>query len=68
MRFNPAEPTGFVTTTKHLRDGTVVLSVDGDIDLDTAEAFEMSLTNAIGHGTSPVIVDLPSVDSSTHPV
>ena len=67
MRFNPAEPTGFVTTTKRLRDGTVVLSVDGDIDLDTAEAFEMSLTNAIGHGTSPVIVDLSEcafIDSS----
>ena len=67
MRINPAEPTGFGTTTERLRDGTVVLSVNGDIDLDTAEAFEMSLTNAIGYGTSPVIVDLSEcafIDSS----
>lgn len=44
-----------------------VVSVEGDVDLDTAEAFSEALRGAAGVGAGPVVVDLcgvPFMDST----
>ncbi len=62
MGVNPGGPTGFDTTAERLGDGTIVLSVDGELDLDTASRFKAKLELAVGQGPSPVIVDLTGCD------
>src|SRR5882757_7724528 len=49
---------GFETTMRQLRDGSVVLTVDGEIDPDTAAQFKAKLDDAIRFGSSRVIIDL----------
>ena len=46
----------FRTTTERLDDGTVVLSVEGELDMATAPRFETALMTVIDHPA--VIVDL----------
>lgn len=52
------EPARFETTTTRLRDGSVLLKVDGEIDVDTAASFKEKLDDAIAFRDSRVIIDL----------
>ena len=58
MGAQSGEPAGFETTTTRLRDGSVVLKVVGEIDLDTAAQFKAGLDEAISRRDSRVIIDL----------
>jgi anti-sigma B factor antagonist len=62
MRTHTRESTRFVSGTTRLRDGTVVLSVVGEIDLDSGPSFDAKLADAIGDGSSRVIIDLSGCD------
>ena len=62
MHFQSGEPTGFETATSQLPDGSLVLAVDGELDLDTAGEFKAKLEDAIRFGSSRVIVDLTGCD------
>ncbi len=62
MGVQSGEPAGFETTTRQLLDGSVVLVVDGEIDLDTAAEFKAKLADAIRFGRSRVIIDLTGCD------
>ena len=62
MGIESSEPAGFEATTTQLRDGSVVLTVDGEIDIATAAQFEAKLDDAIRFGNSRVIIDLTRCD------
>ena len=48
----------FSVGTEALSDGTVVVSIEGELDLYTAPDFERELFAAIGTGAERVVVDL----------
>jgi anti-sigma B factor antagonist len=59
---------GIEAKTDFLEDGTIVLSIEGELDLATAPAFEAELLAAVGQGGPRVIVDLTKcefLDSTT---
>ena len=51
-----------MTTTRKLGDGSVVMAVDGEIDLDTVVQFKEKLDDVIRFGNSRVIIDLTGCD------
>ena len=62
MGVHTGESTGFDTAMRRLEDGTVVLSVDGELDFATGPRFKENLGDAIKAGDSRVIVDLTGCD------
>ena len=57
-RVTPGASQRFVAATEQLENGAPVVSVMGEVDLATAQAFEQTLLGAADDGTGEVIVDL----------
>ncbi|MFJ2076643.1 STAS domain-containing protein [Streptomyces anulatus] len=67
MLSSPNEDRAVRITTRHDR-GALVLTVSGDLDIDSVAPLELALTAAADDGSGPVVVDLSGVgfaDSTT---
>lgn len=64
---SPNEDRAVRITTRQERDA-LVLTVSGDLDIDSVAPLGLALTSAVGDGSGPVVVDLSGVgfaDSTT---
>ncbi|MER7695768.1 MULTISPECIES: STAS domain-containing protein [unclassified Streptomyces] len=67
MLSSPNEDRAVPITTRQER-GALVLTVSGDLDIDSVGPLDLALTAAADHGSGPVVVDLSGIgfaDSTT---
>lgn len=50
-----------ITTSRQVRDGVVVLSVCGEIDMSTASFFEKAIADVLADGPPTLVIDLTEV-------
>jgi anti-anti-sigma factor len=50
-----------LATTVTRRDGCVFVTVDGELDLSTADQLQETLGSAIAEGSGPIVLDLESL-------
>ncbi len=55
-------PTDLISTSVEHRDGVVVLTVGGEIDLTTAPAFEEAIAGALAEDPAVLVVDLSAME------